>query len=170
MARKIKKKRLDFSEKSVARYWDKNASTWSAQVRKGWDAYREYLNNPAFLKFIGNLRGKKVLDAGCGEGYNTRIFARRGALMVGIDISNKMIAFARKMEKKKPLGIRYERASFTNLSLFADNTFDAIVSTMAIMDSPNYQGAIKEFYRILRPGGELFFSISHPCFMTKGFD
>ena len=166
----MKKKRAKFSEKEVAGYWDKNAESWAKQVWKGWDAYREHLNNPAFLKFIGNLKGKKVLDAGCGEGYNTRIFSRRGALMVGIDISKKMIAFAREMEKIKPLGIRYELASFTNISLFADNSFDAIVSTMALMDSPNYRDAIEEFYRILRPGGELFFSISHPCFMTKGYD
>jgi ubiquinone/menaquinone biosynthesis C-methylase UbiE len=158
-----------FSEKDVARYWDKDASSWSAQVRRGWDAYREYLNNPAFLKFVGNLNGKKVLDAGCGEGYNTRIFAQRGAKMTGIDISKKMLSFARKQEKIKPLGIRYERASYADLSLFADNSFDAIVSTMALMDSPNYRGAIKELSRILRPGGELYFSISHPCFMTKGY-
>lgn len=39
-------------------------------VRKGWDAYREHFNNPAFFEFIGDLSDKTVLDAGCGEGYN----------------------------------------------------------------------------------------------------
>ena len=42
---------------------------------------------PAFLKLVGNIKGKTVLDAGCGEGYNTRIFARMGAKITGIDIS-----------------------------------------------------------------------------------
>ena len=69
----------EFSEEDVARYWDGNANPWADEVRKGYDIARERLNNPAFLEFIGDLRGKQVLDAGCGEGYNSRILARRGA-------------------------------------------------------------------------------------------
>ena len=61
----------EIPEQQVARYWDKNANLWADHVRKGWDAYREYFNNPAFFAFIGDLSGKTVLDAGCGEGYNT---------------------------------------------------------------------------------------------------
>jgi len=59
----------------VARCWDENANLWADHVRKGWDAYREYLNNPAFFEFMGDLSGKTVLDAGCGEGYNTLVCA-----------------------------------------------------------------------------------------------
>jgi len=162
-------KSLELTEKKVAKHWDGNADLWTDHVRKGWDAYREYLNNPAFLKFIGNLKGKKVLDAGCGEGYNTRILARKGAQMVGIDISPKMIRHARQAERQEPLGIRYEITSFSNLSLFEDASFDTVVSFMALMDSPGYAEAIQEFFRVLRPRGGLFFSVSHPCFMTRGF-
>ena len=57
-------------EQQVARYWDDNANLWADHVRKGWDAYREHFNNPAFFEFVGALSGKMVLDAGCGEGYN----------------------------------------------------------------------------------------------------
>jgi len=60
------------SERDIARAWDENAGAWAEQVRKGWDIYREVYNNPAFLEFIGasigDLAGKSVLDAGCGEG------------------------------------------------------------------------------------------------------
>jgi hypothetical protein len=66
----------DFSEEEVARYWDANAGPWAAEVRRGADGAREWLNNPAFLPFLGDLNGRQVLDAGCGEGYNTRILAR----------------------------------------------------------------------------------------------
>jgi ubiquinone/menaquinone biosynthesis C-methylase UbiE len=156
-------------DEEVARHWDCNADLWTEHVRKGWDAYREHWNNPAFLKFIGNLKGKEVLDAGCGEGYNTRILARRGAKMTGIDISRKMIAHARREEKREPLGIRYKITSFADLSIFSDNSFDAVVSFMALMDGADYKGALKEIYRVLRPHGKLYFSITHPCFMTTGF-
>ena len=51
-------KHSGMSEDEVARYWDENADSWSDQVRKGWDYYREYLNNPAFLRFIGDRRAR----------------------------------------------------------------------------------------------------------------
>ncbi len=130
---------------------------------------RDYYNNPAFLQFVGDLKSKTVLDAGCGEGYNTRLLAKLGAKTTGVDISPKMIEFALEEEQKRPLGIRYEVASFSDLSLFEDESFDVVVSFMALMDGPNYESAVKEVLRVLRPLGELIFSVSHPCFMTRGF-
>src|SRR4030043_2426914 len=93
-----------------SRDWSSDVCS-SDLVRKGWAYYREYLNNPAFLRFTGDLAGKTVLDAGCGEGHNTRLLARSGARMTGVDISRKMVAFARAEEQREPLGIRYEVAS-----------------------------------------------------------
>ena len=156
-------------EKDVARYWDGNADLWAEQVKNGWDYYREYLNNPFFFKFIGPVKAKRILDAGCGEGHNTRLLAEKGAYVVGVDISKKMIRHARKAERENPLGIRYEAASYSDLSIFDSASFDVVVSFMAMMDGPDYKGADKEFRRVLRPGGDLYFSVTHPCFLTKGF-
>ena len=157
------------SEQEVARLWDEGADLLAANVRAGLDLYREHFNNPAFLAFLGDVSGKDVLDAGCGEGYNTRLLARRGARVTGVDISQRMIELAREEEQREPLGIRYEVASFCDLSFFHDASFDAVVSFMALMDGPDYHTAAKEFFRVLRPGGDLVFSITHPCFRTKGY-
>ncbi len=159
----------EIPEQEVAKYWDDNANLWADHVRQGWDAYREHFNNPAFFAFIGDLRGKTVLDAGCGEGYNTRLLARSGARMTGVDISQRMIELARQEEQREPLGIRYEIASFSDLSLFDDASFDVVVSSMALMDGPDFEGAIKEIFRVLRPDGGLMFSVTHPCFLTGGY-
>jgi ubiquinone/menaquinone biosynthesis C-methylase UbiE len=156
-------------DEEVARYWDENAARWAEQVRRGWDVYRERFNNPAFFAFLGDVRDKEVLDAGCGEGRNTRLLAQMGARMTGVDISSRMIELARAEEAREPLGIRYEVASFSDLRLFAGASFDLVVSTMALMDGPDLQGAFREIARVLQPGGELASSISHPCFMTRGF-
>lgn len=158
----------ELSEEDVARHWDANADLWADEVRRGRDIAREGFNNPAFLGFIGDLRGKRVLDAGCGEGYNSRILARQGASVSGIDISERMIALATAEEAREPLGIRYARTSYADLGLFADATFDAVVSFMALMDGPRFDLAMREAFRVLRPGGLLAFSIMHPCFSTKG--
>ncbi|PWU22165.1 MAG: class I SAM-dependent methyltransferase [Candidatus Rokuibacteriota bacterium] len=157
----------EFSEEDVARYWNDNAPSWAEQVRRGEDIAREWLNNPSFLGFIGDLSGKDVLDAGCGEGYNTRILARRGARVTGVDLSERMIELARDEESRNPLRIQYTRTSYADLGKFADASFDAVVSFMALMDGPRFDGAMREAFRVLRPSGMLAFSITHPCFITK---
>jgi ubiquinone/menaquinone biosynthesis C-methylase UbiE len=159
---------LEFSEEHVARCSDENAKSWAGQVRKGLDIYRECFNNPAFFEFVGTLKGKKVLDAGCGEGYNTRIMARMGARVTGVEISPRLIRMARAEERRERLGIRYCVASFTDLSMFEDASFDIVISTMALDASPNFEEAISEFFRVLSSGGKLFFNVLHPCFVTKG--
>jgi len=164
----MSEKHLTFSERDITHRSDENARSWTEQVRKGLDIYREYLNNPAFFKFVGTSRGKQVLDAGCGEGYNTRIMANMGAKVIGVDISPKLIKMARGEEGREPLGIEYHVASFTDLSVFEDASFDMVISTMALNASPNFEKAISEFFRVLGSGGELIFSIEHPCFITKG--
>jgi 2-polyprenyl-3-methyl-5-hydroxy-6-metoxy-1,4-benzoquinol methylase len=54
-------------------------------VRTGRDYYRDGLNNPEALKLIGDLKSLVVLDLACGEGYNTRILAEKGAEVTGVD-------------------------------------------------------------------------------------
>ncbi len=159
---------IELSDREVALHWNQNAETWAAHVREGWDVFREHYNNPAFLEFVGDLSGKLVLDAGCGEGYNTRIFARRGARMTGVDLSLRMLEFAREEERRAPLGIGYELASYAAMPMFADESFGAVVSTMALMDGADFPGAMREIRRVLKRGCDLIFSILHPCFATKG--
>ncbi len=62
--------------------WDEASGSWEDFVRGGKDYYRDEMNNPAIFKVIGNVRNERVLDLACGEGYNTRILARKGAAVV----------------------------------------------------------------------------------------
>ena len=105
------------------------------------------------------------MDIGCGEGYNTRKAAQKGAKMSAIDISPVFIKYAKEAEEKEPLCIEYQIASAVELP-FGDSSFDFAVSTMAFMDMPDIDKAIKEVWRILKPNGFLQFSILHPCFFT----
>ena len=57
------------------------------------DYFRDEMNNPAMLELFGDIRGKRILDLGCGEGDNSRIMARKGAIVTGVDFSKKMIDF-----------------------------------------------------------------------------
>jgi SAM-dependent methyltransferase len=153
-------------EADVARAWNRNAEQWADDVQAGFDLYRDLYTFPHFLAFMPKIAGRKVIDLGCGEGTNTRRFAQLGGHLTGIDISEALIARARAEESKAPLGIRYEVDSFARLEPFGDASFDCALSTMALMDGPDFAAAMRATHRVLRSGGELCFSILHPCFVT----
>ncbi|MCJ9720064.1 methyltransferase domain-containing protein [Agrobacterium sp. SHOUNA12C] len=156
------------SEEDVASHWNKNADQWARDVRSGYDVYREHFTLPAFLDFLPSISGLDVIDFGCGEGSNTRRFASMGARVTGVDLSERMIGHAQEAEAHQPLGIQYRVSSYSQHTGFADSSFDAVVSTMALMDGPDFPAAMREAFRLLRPGGFIAFSILHPCFITPG--
>jgi ubiquinone/menaquinone biosynthesis C-methylase UbiE len=151
--------------KEVGRFWNGNAETWTRLARDGYDIYRDYFNTPAFFSMLPNVEGLSGLDIGCGEGYNTRLMAKRGARMTAIDISEVFISHCKELEEKEPLNINYHVASAVELP-FADSTFDFATGLMSFMDIPETDRVIAEAYRVLKPGGFLQFSITHPCFDT----
>jgi len=125
------------NESDVKKYWEENAETWTILSRKGYDVYRDHVNTPAFLRMLPDVKGLEGLDVGCGEGHNTRIITEKGALMTGIDISEKFIKHAQQKENKDPLNIKYLVGSGLNLP-FGNNIFDFCISTMALMDRRNW--------------------------------
>ncbi|MHA2006083.1 MAG: class I SAM-dependent methyltransferase [Promethearchaeota archaeon] len=152
--------------KEVGKYWDENAENWTKLVRMGYDKCRDLINSPAFFKMLPDISNLKGLDIGCGEGYNTRITARKGANLIAIDISKIFIKYAKQSEKQEPLGIKYQVASATELP-FPDNYFDFAIATMSLMDMAENEKAISEAYRVIKPGGFFQFSILHPCFAAN---
>jgi ubiquinone/menaquinone biosynthesis C-methylase UbiE len=143
-------------------YWEANASVWTQLTRAGYDLNRDLLNTPAFLSILPPVGGKHGLDVGCGEGHNTRLIARLGAAMIGLDVSPTFIENARSFVQPGLSPIQYvvgdgERLPFPNAH------FDFITAFMSLMDMPNIGAALGEAHRVLKPSGFLQFSITHPC-------
>jgi len=149
----------------AGRYWNGNAEAWTKLVRAGYDVYRNHFNTPAFFQMLPDISGLAGLDIGCGEGYNTRLLAKRGARVTAVDISEIFIRHARELEEKEPLGIDYQVASAVELP-FPQASFDFATGFMSFMDVPETDWVLNEAYRVLKPGGFLQFSIVHPCFDT----
>jgi ubiquinone/menaquinone biosynthesis C-methylase UbiE len=149
---------------AISRDWDEASESWADFVREGKDYYREEMNSPAAFKMVGNVNGKRVLDLSCGEGYNTRVLARRGAKVVGVDFSRKMIELASQREKEEKLGIDYYVSDAADLREFRSGCFDLVTCFMALMDIERYEDAISEVARVLKKNGRFVFSITHPCF------
>lgn len=152
-------------DRDVGRFWNENAETWTRLARAGYDVYRDKLNTPAFLAMLPDVRGESGIDIGCGEGHNTRLLARRGARMTAIDIAETFVGHAREEEEREPLGIEYRVASALALP-FPEARFDFATAFMSLMDMPDHGRALMEAHRVLRAGGFLQFSITHPCLDT----
>jgi 2-polyprenyl-3-methyl-5-hydroxy-6-metoxy-1,4-benzoquinol methylase len=131
------------------------------------DPNRVVLLNPALFQILPDVAGKRVLDAGCGEGYLSRKLARLGARVTGVDYSQEQLAIAQ--ERTDPqLGIEYRHGNCEHLDILDPGSFDVVVSNMVLMDLADHQAALKGFGRVLVEGGILVFSISHPCFAAPG--
>lgn len=118
----------------------------------------------ALLDLLGPVAGLRVLDVACGHGRITRELARRGAEVVGIDISGSLISKAREIEQNEPLGIRYIHADVTTPKALGDGEFDAAACNFGLSDIDDLDAAITAISGALRPRGYFAFSILHPCF------
>jgi SAM-dependent methyltransferase len=144
--------------------WNRGAESWVEFVRSGKNYYSEYLNGPALKQKIGDVEGEKILDIGCGEGCFSRFFARAGASVVGVDLSDALIRAAVEEEQKHPLGVKYFVADAANMNMLKSESFDLAFCYMALLDIRDYEGAISEASRLLKTGGRLVILIEHPCF------
>ncbi len=153
------------SEREV---WNSAADPWTTFVRDGKDYFREYMNTPGLLQLLGDISGQRVLDLGCGEGYNTRLIASLGAgSVVGVDVSDKMVKLAQEKEDEDKLGITYMVMNGSDMQLFEDGSFDVVAAFMVIMDVEDYESLFREVGRVLKKDGRFIFSITHPCFELK---
>src|SRR5262245_59602595 len=97
-----------FDDDTARAAWNGGARAWDECVTTGADFYRLEVHGPGLLAACEPVGGLDALDLGCGQGYFARELARRGARVVGIDLSDKMIAHARAHEQREPLGITYQ--------------------------------------------------------------
>jgi ubiquinone/menaquinone biosynthesis C-methylase UbiE len=113
-------------------------------------AYFRYLN-------CMNLKRKKVLDLGCGDGYDLSQLGTKEAIIYGLDSSNEMVKLAR---KKNPMA-RIEIGRFDEIP-FPDKCFDLVISKWALQTSAEIYPIYEEIIRVLKPGGKLLFLACHP--------
>jgi ubiquinone/menaquinone biosynthesis C-methylase UbiE len=115
---------------------------------------------------MGDVAGQRICDLACGQGRVARHLAERGARVVGIDLSAKLLEIARRHEASEPRGIEYIHADARSLPGIADGAFEGVLCHMALMDIPDLVPTLHTVARILRPRGWFVFSILHPCYNT----
>ncbi len=146
--------------------WEKNSQDWidSCKIDMSGDINRQFIIDPALWSLLGDVKNLSVLDAGCGNGYLTRLLAKRGAKVVGVDYSQTFVDYCEQIEAQMHLGCEFYKTSLTDLKNFPAQTFDLVVSNIVMVDVLDYKEAFKEISRVLKKTGRFVWSNVHPVF------
>ncbi len=151
-------------DEEVRELWNSVAQDWQLQVGDDGDSNRLLNSDPILWRFVGDVHGLRVLDAGCGTGYLARKLANKGARVTGVDVSNKMIEIARDQTEKIGQNIDFQVDSCSKLESLNDEIFELVVSNYVLMDVPDLEGTMQAFHRVLKQNGDVVLIFSHPCF------
>jgi len=155
-------------DKKIREQWESNAEAFSGLIGgKGTPHHRRILN-PCVERLLGNVKDKKLLDAGCGEGYLARYYAKKGAIVTAIDLSQRLIDASEQQTDDEGVMIDYRVDNVCYIETVPNAEFDLVLSNLVLLNVPCLDDAIKEFYRVLKVGGFLVFSIVHPAFNFYG--
>ena len=141
-------------------YHGSDGDHFAAHAETG--TWNSHVDRPTMLDLIGDVAGHRVLDAGCGAGHYAMAMVERGASVLGVDGSATLVGHTRTR-----LGARAEVRQHdldTPLDFLADATFDGVVCALVLHHLRSRPQFLQELFRVLRPGGWLALSTTHPTF------
>lgn len=132
--------------------------SFSDEFIKGTDIHND-LSRIAYYSALENMvfAGKKVLDVGCGDGWDIKQLTKQNAICYGLDSSKALVAEA---QKNNPLAKIIE-GNMESLP-YENNLFDVVLSKYAIQTSTNVPLVLSEMDRVLKPKGEMIYLAVHP--------
>ncbi len=138
---------------------------FSQLAHRWWDPQSEFKPlheiNPLRLDWIdkhASLSAKKVLDIGCGGGILSESMAQHGAVVTGIDLSDKALGVARLHLLESGIKVDYQKISAEELANQAAGGFDIVTCMEMLEHVPNPASTISACAALVKPGGHVFFS------------
>jgi ubiquinone/menaquinone biosynthesis C-methylase UbiE len=112
----------------------------------------------AIFALLPELAGRQVLEVGCGTGNISLALGRRGARVVGLDLSGPMLAAGKRQTSQLCLPLAWIRGGAAALP-FPKRSFDGVISILALDFMDDRPGVLREMVRVLRPGGFLLLAM-----------
>jgi len=144
------------------------------------DAYAEmietkphnaYLERPATLSLLPDVKGRRVLDAGCGPGLYADLLVQLGAEVVAVDASPRMLEHARRRLGGRATIMQHDLRE--PLAFLGDGSVDLVLASLVMDYIMDWVPVFKEFRRVLKSDGVLVFSVGHPAInfvLKEGLD
>ncbi len=138
---------------------------FSALAHKWWDKTSEFKPlhdiNPLRLNYINDLvslKGKTVLDVGCGGGILSESIAEKGAKVTGIDLGEKALKVATLHSLESAITVDYRLVSVETLAAEQPETYDVVTCLEMLEHVPNPASVVAACAKLVKPGGHVFFS------------
>lgn len=120
-----------------------------------------YYERPATMALLGDVRGRRVLEVGCGSGRLTQWLVDRGAAVVAFDVSAGMLGIARSRVGDRA---QLHQADLGEpLEFVSDGSIDLVVASLVMHYLRDWEAPLAEFRRVVRPSGAAVLSIHHPA-------
>ena len=164
--------------------WNQASATYQKNQQIASDSvyYGPWSPPESELQLLGDLRGRKVLEIGCGGGQSAIALARQGAIVTGIDISDAQLKFARQLAQNEGVSVRFiqsdaqQLASITDTPHATDNPRLASAQWQMILSINTFQyladieAVLRSCHQLLSNRGRLVISLDHPmrsCFIDE---
>jgi len=150
--------------------WDRHAASYQATARLPTDVahYGPDIATEADLRLLGDLKGKRVLELGCGGGQCSIAFSKQGATAIGIDSSAEMLAFARRLSEQEEVKVELRHGDMADLAFLRAESVDVAFSANAFGYVEDLDRVFRQVNRVLKPSGPLVFSVAHPAYAMVG--
>ena len=152
--------------------WDRASDLYLA--RRGDDvqsvSYGNLAPTEADVALLGDVRGKRILDIGCGGGHNAVACALAGAAVTGIDISPVQLLAAQRLADEYGVTVEWRQGDGASSAEWAENAFDLVLALQTLPYIRDAAAVIRGVRQLLRPGGMLVVSLDHPlrnCFYDE---
>ena len=139
----------------VTKHWNERAKSYRFNIKR--DFFRQGVDErwrDLLAEALGNSGPLKVLDAGCGPAVLTRLMLDLGHEVTAVDVSEKMLEFAKEAVGNVNGRVRFQQGNVADLP-FEDGQFDLVISRYVVWTLPDPAGAIAEWRRLIKPGGRL---------------
>ena len=145
--------------------WDRHAAAYQAraQLSTSTAQYGPEIPTEAGLRLLGDLKGKRVLELGCGGAQCSIAFAKQGATAIGVDFSAQQLAFARRLCEREDVKVELRLGDLADLAFLRADTIDVVFSSNALGYVDDLNRVFRQVHRVLKPGAPLVFSLPHPA-------
>ncbi len=138
---------------------------FAALAHRWWDPGSEFKPlheiNPLRLDYIDSLvdlKGKVVLDVGCGGGILSESMARRGAQVTGIDLGEKALKVAKLHQLESGVEVDYQLKAVESLAMEGPASYDVVTCMEMLEHVPDATAVVAACAALVKPGGHVFFS------------
>jgi SAM-dependent methyltransferase len=146
--------------------WDRHSAGYQEGARLSTDVahYGPDIGTEADYRLLGDLKGKRVLELGCGGAQCSIAFAKQGATAIGVDFSAEQLAFARRLCDREEVRIELHLSDLADLAFLRADTIDLVFSAYAFGYVEDLNRVFRQVHRVLKVGAPLVFSLPHPAY------